>query len=92
MDNVATIHIRVKQRNGRKSITTVEGLSRVQDLNITDFCKKLKKLLACNGSIAKDEKTQENVLQFQGDHRDVIKNFILQNKLVDPEQIKLYGF
>eukprot|EP01032_Pedospumella_encystans_P000365 gene365-412_t len=42
------IHIRVQQRNGRKCITTVQGLA--DDLDIAKIAKALKKTFKCNGS------------------------------------------
>ena len=42
------VHIRVQQRNGRKCITTVQGLN--QDLDLKKILKALKKQECCNGS------------------------------------------
>jgi translation initiation factor 1 len=38
------VHIRIQQRNGRKTLTTVQGLSKEYDLKkIVRACKKVKK-------------------------------------------------
>lgn len=38
------IHIRIQQRNGRKTLTTVQGLPSIYDLKkIAKACKKVKK-------------------------------------------------
>ncbi len=42
------IHIRVQQRNGRKCITTVQGLDSALDLK--KILKAIKKAECCNGS------------------------------------------
>ena len=47
-DSGALIHIRVQQRNGRKCITTVQGLDAALDLK--KILKALKKAECCNGS------------------------------------------
>lgn len=47
------LHIRVKQRNGRKSITSVEGLSEEECAFVLS---DIKKKFCCNGSIQVDEK------------------------------------
>ena len=46
------IHIRVQQRNGRKSLTTVAGLS--SDLDLKKILKYLKKAYSTNGTIIED--------------------------------------
>jgi translation initiation factor 1 len=46
------IHVRVQQRNGRKSITTVQGLA--NDLDLKKIAKALKKTFQCNGSVSND--------------------------------------
>lgn len=44
--------IRIQQRNGRKSLTTVQGLPKSFDLKKT--LKIVKKEFSCNGSIEED--------------------------------------
>lgn len=44
-----SIHIRVQQRNGRKCVTTVQGLSKKYDLK--KILKELKKEFCCNGTV-----------------------------------------
>jgi len=57
------VHIRNKQRNGKKSFTMVEGLA--TDLDVVKILKCLRKMLATNGTLLKDENNQV-VLQLQG--------------------------
>ena len=42
------VHIRVQQRNGRKCITTVQGLA--EELDLKKILKAIKKAECCNGS------------------------------------------
>ncbi|KAI8544832.1 hypothetical protein RHMOL_Rhmol08G0325400 [Rhododendron molle] len=46
----AYIHIRIQQRNGKKSLTTVQGLKK--EFSFEKVLKDLKKEFCCNGTIA----------------------------------------
>ena len=70
------IHIRVQQRNGRKCITTVQGLDKALDLK--KILKALKKDQCCNGTVVTDDDMGE-VLQLQGDQRDAVGKFLTDN-------------
>ncbi|KAI8919033.1 hypothetical protein PhCBS80983_g01861 [Powellomyces hirtus] len=83
------IHIRVQQRNGRKTLTTVQGLS--ADLDQKRVLKAFKKEFACNGTVVQDEDLGE-VIQLQGDHRLKIQQFLATQGIVSKEKIKIHGF
>jgi translation initiation factor 1 len=51
------VHIRVQQRNGRKCVTTIQGLA--SDLDVEKIARALKKTFKCNGSIQADEEVGE---------------------------------
>ncbi|KAK3611197.1 hypothetical protein CHS0354_009449 [Potamilus streckersoni] len=83
------IHIRIQQRNGRKTLTTVQGLSTDYDLKkIVRICKKE---FACNGTVVEHPEYGE-VIQFQGDQRQNISEFLKKVGLARPEQLKVHGF
>ena len=82
------IHIRVQQRNGRKCITTVQGLD--PQLDLKKIIKAVKKAHCCNGTIVEDE-AMGQVLQFQGDQRDAVVAFLVDNELADKGKIKKHG-
>uniref|UniRef100_A0A6U4M8A9 SUI1 domain-containing protein n=1 Tax=Hemiselmis andersenii TaxID=464988 RepID=A0A6U4M8A9_HEMAN len=84
------VHIRIQQRNGRKSITTVTGLN--QQLDLKKILKAIKKEHCCNGTVLKDEETKEEVLQFQGDQREAVRSFLVKEEIADKESVKLHGF
>ena len=46
------MHIRIQQRNGRKSLTTVQGLKKEYSYN--KILKDLKKEFCCNGTVVQD--------------------------------------
>merc|ERR1712188_243629 len=82
------VHIRVQQRNGRKCITTVQGLN--QDLDLKKILKAIKKSKCCNGTVVEDE-DMGSVLQFQGDQRDAVVAFLKENELAPADSIKKHG-
>ena len=87
--NNPKIHIRIQQRNGKKSITTVSGLP--STLNFKNTLKIFKKSLNCNGCVATDEEGGQ-VIQVQGDQRFNIKSYILENNISLQEDIIVHGF
>lgn len=46
------VHVRVQQRNGRKSLTTVQGLKK--EFSYNRILKDLKKEFCCNGTVVED--------------------------------------
>jgi len=91
-DIASDIHIRVQQRNGRKSITTIQGLD--ADLDLKRICKAMKRVFNCNGSIEEDKEMGE-IIQLQGDQRDNARSWLLDNEIVaktDAELVVVHGF
>ena len=56
------VHVRIQQRNGRKTLTTVQGLAEEYDLK--KIIKVAKKEFACNGTVVEHPEYGE-VLQLQ---------------------------
>lgn len=83
------IHIRIQQRNGRKTLTTVQGLPNEYDMK--KILKVLKKDFACNGNIVKDEEMGE-VIQMQGDQRVKVSEFLTTQLQLPKKTIKIHGF
>jgi len=83
------IHIRIQQRSGRKTLTTVQGISDCYDKK--RLVKTFKKIFSCNGTVVDHDEYGE-VLQLQGDQRQNIADFLIQINLGDPDQIKVHGF
>ena len=69
------VHIRVQQRNGRKSLTTVQGLP--QRLDKKKILKALKKDFCCNGTVVEDPELG-SILQLQGDQRKNVSQFLVE--------------
>jgi len=83
------VHVRIQQRNGRKTLTTVQGLSEEYDLK--KIIKVAKKEFACNGTVVEHPEYGE-VLQLQGDQRENICSLLVSCQLVKIDQIKKHGF
>lgn len=90
-DDVITspiIHIRIQMRNARKCITLTEGLLENQ---AKDMIKYLKKYLSTNGTIKIDD--DDNIIvQLNGDKRQDIKKYLLDNEITDNRNIYIHGF
>jgi translation initiation factor 1 len=82
------IHVRVQQRNGRKCITTVQGLA--ADLDLKKIARALKKTFQCNGSVTIDEEMGE-ILQLSGDQRTNIRAFFVDQEICFEDQIVIHG-
>lgn len=83
------VHLRVQQRNGKKSITTVQGLA--DDLDLPKILKALKKTLNTNGTILEDEEFGE-IIKLHGDQRKAIAEFFCTYHICRPSEIKIHGF
>mmetsp|Transcript_4927 Transcript_4927/g.7465 ORF Transcript_4927/g.7465 Transcript_4927/m.7465 type:complete len:117 (+) Transcript_4927:104-454(+) len=85
---IEKVHIRLQQRNRRKCILTVTGLA--SDLDLKKICKALKKSFKCNGAVVNDEDWGD-VIQLQGDHRQGVQQFFIEEEIVPKEMIVVHG-
>jgi len=83
------IHIRIQQRSGRKTLTTVQGIADSYDKK--KIVKACKKEFACNGTVVEHPEYGE-VIQLQGDQRNNIVQFLTKVQIAKPEQLKVHGF
>ncbi|KAK3423997.1 hypothetical protein EUGRSUZ_F00759 [Eucalyptus grandis] len=83
------VHIRIQQRNGKKSLTTVQGLKK--DYSYEKILKDLKKEFCCNGNVVQDKELGK-IIQLQGDQRKNVSQFLVHNNIVKKDQIKIHGF
>jgi len=84
------VHLRFKKRNGKKVITIVEGLTEEEN---EKYLKKWKKSFCCTGSqIEKEEEgVKKKFLQFTGDCRGRIRDYLIENDIVEEVDIKIHG-
>ncbi|GAU20472.1 hypothetical protein TSUD_130300 [Trifolium subterraneum] len=85
----AYVHIRIQQRNGKKSLTTVQGLKK--EFSYEKVLKDLKKEFCCNGNVVQDKELGK-IIQLQGDQRKNVSQFLVKARLVMKDQIKIHVF
>jgi len=83
------VHIRIQQRNGRKSLTTVQGLA--SDLDLRKILKALKKTYSTNGTILTDDELGQ-IIQLQGDQRKNVYDFLTRCNICGKTEVKIHGF
>jgi translation initiation factor 1 len=91
------IDIRIQQRNGRKSITTISGLD--VRLDFERLLKEFKKRWGCNGVVHEVKETDESKkeivvevhIQLQGDQREHVRDFLISEKLCKGDNIRIAG-
>ncbi len=87
------IHVRIQQRNGKKCITTIEGLE--DDLDLKRICKSMRKTFNCNGNVTDKPNSDEEIIQLQGDQRENVKLWLIDQEIVsksDLARIVIHGF
>ncbi len=87
LDNQLNVHIRAQQRNGKKSLTIVEGLTNTLDLK--GILKDLKKTLATNGTIKVTELGP--IIQLQGDQRQLVSEYLVKTEICTKDEIRIHG-
>ena len=83
------IHIRIQQRNGRKTITTLQGIEEKYDQK--KLAKAFKKEFNCNGTVVDDEQYGE-VIQLSGDQRNNIHQFLVDCQICKKDAVVVHGF
>ncbi|EZG70700.1 putative translation initiation factor SUI1 [Gregarina niphandrodes] len=82
------VHIRVQQRNGRKSLTTVQGLDPRFDAK--KIVRAMQKRFNCNGTVVVDSELGP-ILQLQGDQRQNVQEFLLGEYIVTENELRIHG-
>ena len=83
------VHIWLKQRSSRKYVTEVQNLAK--DLNLNKIVKCWRHEFHC--AVAKIKtKDKGKILRLQGDQRQLVLNFLVQEKIIAKEKIKVHGF
>lgn len=81
--------MRVQQRNGRKTLTTLQGLPTEYD--VKKILKSFKKVFACSGTIIEHDELG-NILQLSGDQRLKIAEFLVTEHIAKKTEIVVHGF
>ncbi|XP_038959437.1 eukaryotic translation initiation factor 1-like [Rattus norvegicus] len=80
------IRIRIQQRNSRKTLTTVQGIT--DDYDKKKLVKAFKKKFACNGAVI----DPPDYIQLQGAQRKNVCQLLIETGLAKDGQLKVHGF
>merc|ERR1719321_972227 len=99
-DKQNKVHIRMQQRNGRKSWTTVQGVpeqvrlpksGKQMEVDFEKILRALKKSFKTNGTLIHDAE-HGKIIQLQGDLRKDVAEFLIDaTALVTKDQIMIHG-
>jgi translation initiation factor 1 len=78
------IHKIIQQRNDRKTLTTVQGIT--DDYDKKKLVKAFKKKIACNGTKIEHPEENGEVIQLQGDQCKNICQFLIEPRLGKDDQ------
>ena len=82
--------LRFKKVKG-KNKTCIYGLDKILDKpKLNEFLKNIKKNLGCGGLITEDD-DKVPMIEFMGEHREKIKNIIINEKIITADKIDLKG-
>ena len=86
---IGIVHIWLRQRSSKKYVTEIQNLA--VDLNLNKLMKFMRHEFHC--SVAKTEnKEKQSILRLQGDQRENIVAFLVVEKIIAKEYIKIHGF
>jgi translation initiation factor 1 len=77
----------VQQRNGKKCLTIIEGLT---EQEVKDIVKPLKKRFCCAGTVIVDD--DQVVLQLSGDQRKLVADYLVNDRNYKRNNIKIHGY
>ena len=83
------IHVRIQQRNGRKTLTTVQEIN--DDYDKKKLVKTFKKKFACNGTVIEHPEYGEGI-KLQGDQHKNICQFPVETGLAKDDQLQVHRF
>lgn len=85
------IHIRIQQRKGKKSITTVQGLMGFTEIDFKNIIREMKKKFSCNGKFI-NNKEYGMIIQLQGDQRVDIREYLMTKYEYKANEIVIHGY
>ncbi len=83
------VHLRIRQRNSRKSYTIIENLP--DNVNLSDLARDMRKKLSCNSFVKSDEIIGKYIQLF-GDQRVAVKKILIDANIVHESDIIIHGY
>ena len=84
------VDIFVKQRNGKKCITSIYGLGEDNEL-LKSYSKDLRKLINCSCSIDEDEESKKSFLKLSGKDTEKVCKYLIEKLKIKKENIRVHG-
>jgi translation initiation factor 1 len=79
------IHLKIKNRNAKKFTTYVEGLADSEH-DLDKLAAKWRKKFCCSAS------NDNGTIKLAGDRRESVLDYLVEQKMVRKEQIKIHGY
>jgi translation initiation factor 1 len=86
---VKIVNIWLKQRTSRKYYTEIDGLA--DDLDLDKILKCWRHEFHCSAAKTLN-KNEDRIIRLQGDQRNLVLAFLLDEKIIGREHIKIHGF
>jgi translation initiation factor 1 len=79
------IHLKIKNRNAKKFTTYVEGLGD-SEYNLDKLAATWRKKYCCSAS------NDNGTIKLAGDRRESVLEYLVEQKMVRKEQVKVHGY
>lgn len=88
--DMSSLHTRqkidIRFQSGKRSVTLIEGLD--EELDLKRIMKAMKKKFKCACSLHTNEDTGGDVLKLQGDHREEVRAWLIEQEIVPKTEAK----
>lgn len=88
--DMSSLHARqkidIRFQSSKRSVTLIEGLD--NDLDLKRILKAMKKKFNCACSLHTNDETGGNVLKLQGDHREEVRAWLIEQEIVPKAEAK----
>lgn len=88
-DTEHLVHVRLQQRSGRKTLTTIQGLR--EDFDKAKIARYWKKQFNTNGTVVEDDQ-HGSIIQLQGDQRELVAKSLVRDGFAKEKSVKVHGF
>jgi translation initiation factor 1 len=78
--------IDIRFQSGKRSVTLIEGLD--DDLDLKRIMKAMKRKFNCACSLHTNDETGGDVLKLQGDHREDVRAWLIEEEIVPKIEAK----
>jgi translation initiation factor 1 len=88
--DMSSLHTRqkidIRFQSGKRGVTLIEGLD--EELDLKRIMKAMKKKFNCACSLHTNDETGGDVLKLQGDHREEVRAWLIEQEIVPKAEAK----